>query len=57
LESLNGRPRFRWKEGLTKFEWGMVWIHLAKDREEWQAAANTVLELRVAYRMENFLKS
>jgi hypothetical protein len=43
------RPRRRWKEGtkmaVRKIEW--VWIHLADDRNRWQALVNAVMNLRV----------
>jgi hypothetical protein len=33
------------------------WMHLAQDRDQWQALMNTVLNLRVQKREGNFLTS
>jgi hypothetical protein len=45
-------PRRRWvfniKMDLRDIEWGgMDWIDLAKDREQWKAPLNTVMNLWV----------
>jgi hypothetical protein len=42
-----GRPRRRWvdniKMDLREIEWyGMDWIDLAQDRDQWRALVNTV---------------
>jgi hypothetical protein len=47
-----GRPRRRWvdniKMDLTEIRLGGVdWIELAKDRDQWRALVNTVMNLRV----------
>jgi hypothetical protein len=47
-----GRPRRRSEEGikmdLREIGWGGVeWIHLAQDRDRWQAFVNAVMNLRV----------
>jgi hypothetical protein len=47
-----GRPRCRWKDSikmdLREMEWGgMDWIHLAQDRDQWQALVNIVMNLQV----------
>jgi hypothetical protein len=47
-----GRPRRRWevniKMDLREIGFGDVdWIHLARDRDTWQAFVNTVMNLRV----------
>jgi hypothetical protein len=47
-----GRPRRRWKDNikmdLRETGFGDVdWIHLARDRDTWQALVNTVMNLRV----------
>jgi hypothetical protein len=46
------RPRHRWvdniKMDLRETGWdGMDWIDLAKDRDQWRALLNTVMNLRV----------
>jgi len=41
---------------LRKVGWESVdWIPLAQDKEEWQAVVNTVMNLRIPRKMENFL--
>jgi hypothetical protein len=47
-----GRPRRRWvdniKMDLTEIGWyGVDWIELAQDRDQWRALVNTVMNLRV----------
>jgi hypothetical protein len=47
-----GRPRRRWEDNiemdLAEIWIGDVdWIHLAQDRDRWQALVNTVMNLRV----------
>jgi hypothetical protein len=47
-----GRPRHRCEDGvridLREVGWGGVdWIHLAQDRDQWRALANTVINCRV----------
>jgi hypothetical protein len=47
-----GGPRCRWvdntKIDLREIEWdGMEWIDLAKDRDQWRALVNTVINIRV----------
>jgi hypothetical protein len=46
------RPRHRWEDGikmdLREIGWGGVeWIHMAQDRDRWQAVMNMVMNLRV----------
>jgi hypothetical protein len=46
------RPRRRWEDGikmgLRETGWGGVeWIHLAQDRDHWQAIVNAVMNLQV----------
>jgi hypothetical protein len=36
---------------------GVHWIHLALDRDQWQAVVSTVMNIRVAQKVENFLTS
>jgi hypothetical protein len=48
-----GRRRRRWGENirmdLRKIGWGrMDWIVLARDRDQWRALVNTVMNLRVS---------
>jgi hypothetical protein len=45
-----GRPRHRWEVGikmdLREIGWWCVeWIHLAQDRDHWQALMNAVMNL------------
>jgi hypothetical protein len=47
-----GSPRCRWEEGikmdLREFGWaGVEWIHLAQDRDRWQAVVNAGMNLWV----------
>jgi hypothetical protein len=47
-----GRPKRRWvhniKIGLREIGWdGMDWIDLARDRDQWRALVNAVMNLRV----------
>jgi hypothetical protein len=45
------RPRHRWEDGLRmdlrEIGWGVDWTRLAKDRDQWRAVVNTVMNLRV----------
>jgi hypothetical protein len=46
------RPRRRWenkiKMNLKEICWGgVVWIHLAQDRDRWRAVVSAVMNLRV----------
>jgi hypothetical protein len=36
---------------------GVDWIRLAQERDRWQAADQTLTNLRVPYKSKNFLKS
>jgi hypothetical protein len=36
---------------------GMDWIHLAQDRDQWQALVNTVMNLQVPKNVGKFLGS
>jgi hypothetical protein len=47
-----GRPKCIWENNITMTLRGMVWegvdwIHLAQDRDQWQALVNTVMNLQV----------
>jgi hypothetical protein len=45
------RPRHRWEDGirmdLRVIGGGVEWIHLAQDRDHWQAGVNAVMNLQV----------
>jgi hypothetical protein len=47
----SGRPRRRWEDNirmdLREIGWGMDWIDLAQDRDQWRALVNTVMNLSV----------
>jgi hypothetical protein len=51
------RPLGRYmKIDLGKIRWGGVdWIGLAKDRDQWWALVNAVINPRVSYNAEEFL--
>jgi hypothetical protein len=47
-----GRPRRRWldniKIDLVELGWdGLYWVDLARNRDQWRALVNTVMNLRV----------
>jgi hypothetical protein len=47
-----GRPRRRWvdniKMDLREIGWdGVVWIDMAKDRDQWKALMNMVMNIKV----------
>jgi hypothetical protein len=47
-----GRPRHKWMDNITmnlrETGWdGMDWIDLARDRDQWRALVNTVINLQV----------
>jgi hypothetical protein len=57
-----GRSRRRWdyniKMDLSETGWGfMDWIHLAPDRDQWKALANTAMNLRLPCNIRKFLSS
>jgi hypothetical protein len=57
-----GRPGRRWEDNirmdLKEIEWGgMNWIDLARNRDQWRALVNTVLNLRVPYNVGKSLSS
>jgi hypothetical protein len=46
------KPRPRWDNNIKKDlrqigRWGVDWIHLAEDRDKWQAVVNVVMNFRV----------
>jgi hypothetical protein len=47
-----GRPRRRWMDNirmdLREISWDSVyWIDVARDRDQWRALVNTILNLRI----------
>jgi hypothetical protein len=65
LEKLKGRDhsarlRRRWKDSikmdLGEREWkGVDWFHLTQDTDQWRAVMNTVMDIQVPQKAENFL--
>jgi hypothetical protein len=54
--------RHRWKDdiriGLRETGWeGVEWIHLAQDRDQWQAFMNMVMNIWVPQKVESFFTS
>jgi hypothetical protein len=45
------RLKSRWEDGIRmdvrEIGWGVEWIHLAQDRNRWQALVKTVMNLQV----------
>jgi hypothetical protein len=57
-----GRPRHRREENIKRDRRGIGWvgvncIHLGKDKDQWRALVNTVLNLRFRKKGENLLTS
>jgi hypothetical protein len=57
-----GRPRRRWADNIKMYlrerGWdGMDWIDLAKDRDQWKALVNMVMNFRVPQNAGIFLSS
>ena len=50
---VDGRIKLKWI--FKKWDGGMDWIHLAQDRDRWQALVNAVMNLRVPQNARNFL--
>jgi hypothetical protein len=55
-----GRPWDRWEDNiridLREVELQSVdWMYLAQDRDQWRALVNTVMNLRVPYKLGNIL--
>jgi len=43
---------------LREVGWEVVdWRHLAQDEDQWQTLVNTVMNLQVPYKADNFLSS
>jgi hypothetical protein len=57
-----GKPRHRWVDNIKmdhrKIGRGdMGWIDLAQDRDQWRVLVNTVMDLRVPYKVGKLLNS
>jgi hypothetical protein len=57
-----GRLRRRWDDniriGHRKVGLGVVaWKHVAQDRDQWRVIVNTIMNLRVPYKVGNLLNS
>jgi len=38
-------------------EWeGVEWVNLVHDRDQWRVLVNTIMNLRVPWKMRNFLR-
>jgi hypothetical protein len=53
-----GRPRRRWEDNirmdLREIEWeGVDGMHLGKDRDQWRALVNTVMNFRIPQKAGN----
>jgi hypothetical protein len=55
LEDTGINGRIILKQILEKWDAGMNWIHLAQDRDRWQALVNGIMKLRVPFNVWNFL--
>jgi ribosome biogenesis protein Nip4 len=56
------KPRNRWEDNirmdLREIGWGSVdWMHLAQDKDQWQALMNMIMNLWVPYKAGNFVTS
>jgi hypothetical protein len=54
-ETHDGRIILKWI--FKKWDGGMDWIELAKDRDRWRTVVNVVMNLRVLQNSGNFLTS
>jgi hypothetical protein len=47
VKRLHVRPMCRWKDNIKRdlMEIGVDWMHLAQDRDQWQAVMNMVINL------------
>jgi hypothetical protein len=55
-----GRPRCRWEDCIRmdlRKQGEKVLIHLAQERDQWQALVSMVMKLKVPQKMGNFLVS
>jgi hypothetical protein len=55
-----GRPWRRWEDNIRMdrraIGWeGRDWMHLVQDMDQWRAVVNTVMNLLVPLKVENFL--
>jgi hypothetical protein len=58
----SGKPKHKWandvKMCVTEMGWeGLNWMHLAQDRDKWQALVNTVMNLWVPQNSGSFSTS
>jgi hypothetical protein len=56
-----GRPRRRWEDNINMdfwdVRWGKDWFDMGQERGKWRVLVNTAMNLRVIYKMGNFLTS
>jgi hypothetical protein len=52
-----GIHRRRWEDDIEMGRKDVDWMHVAQDRDKWQALVNTTMNLQVPYNWRNSLTS